>query len=629
MADIRCLICDHVNDASAERCWYCQALLRGKPAISMQEDKPDPHMETPELSVEATGENGTPKNANDLQLVEEVPDWLARIRKLKEQEGGASEPESEEPAADEEIPIWLKSLRGIDSDSLEIEPVENPLKDEEESQVATPFQAAEGEISEQLESLSGEAVADGGVLASVFNEDISRDGRSLVKNVINKPGESDTPFEAVTTEPEDTPVAEPDLPIFVDDLPEWLSSEKDVIEKIASPPPSHQEKPSAPAGGKIERGMLPAWLKAIRPLDAVAPAVNAGNLQVPVEEHGILAGIEGTLRAVDLTSQENRPASNQQELHVTPAQLRNAELFHSLLQAEPPTSVVKTTGQIPPGRNKQFRIIIAVVLLLAIFIPFLLRSITAIIPVLYSQEVVDTLSFIEELPADKPVMVAAQFEAGLAGELAWAAEPVIEHLVSHGVPMALTSTNVTGYAILQEQLNRAAENATNYPVDEKVVNLGYLPGGTIGLISLVSDLQQTLPFSTELTPAWELPAIANVNTLSEFSAVLILTDNPEIARAWVEQAGRAVSPPPLMAVVSAQAAPLVQPYYDSGQIKGYIAGISGALTYELIRQVPGKASSTYSSYQLAILTAALLVFIGGMVTLILSSGADTKKKGGS
>jgi len=161
------------------------------------------------------------------------------------------------------------------------------------------------------------------------------------------------------------------------------------------------------------------------------------------------------------------------------------------------------------------------------------------------------------------------------------------------------------------------------------VNLGYLPGGTIGLLSLVSDLQQTLPFSTELTPAWELPAIDNVNTLSEFSAVLILTDNPEIARAWVEQAGRAVSPPPLLAVVSAQAAPLVQPYYDSGQIKGYIAGISGALTYELIRQVPGKASSTYSSYQLAILTAALLVFIGGMVTLILSTSADMKKKGGS
>jgi hypothetical protein len=86
----------------------------------------------------------------------------------------------------------------------------------------------------------------------------------------------------------------------------------------------------------------------------------------------------------------------------------------------------------------------------------------------------------------------------------------------------------------------------------------------------------------------------------------------------VEQTGRAVSPPPLLAVVSAQAAPLIQPYYDSSQIKGYVAGANGALIYELIRQVPGKAASAYSSYQLALLTAALLVFLGGMVTLILS-----------
>jgi hypothetical protein len=268
-----------------------------------------------------------------------------------------------------------------------------------------------------------------------------------------------------------------------------------------------------------------------------------------------------------------------------------------------------------------------ILILLAVILPFFSRSFSGIIPVLYSSEVVDSLNLLQELPVDKPVLVAAHFEASLAGELSWTAQPVLEHLVSRGIPMALTSTNVIGFAILEEQVRQAAGENSGYVLEEKVVDLGYLPGGTIGLTSLVSDPLTALPFTTDLKPSREQSVIENVDSLSDFGALILLTDSPEIARSWVEQAGRADSPPPMIAVVSAQAAPLLQPYYDSGQINGYIAGLNGAVSYELLRSVPGQASTTFGSYQVTLLLVALIIFVGGAASLIISSVSVPKKKG--
>ena len=58
-----------------------------------------------------------------------------------------------------------------------------------------------------------------------------------------------------------------------------------------------------------------------------------------------------------------------------------------------------------------------------------------------------------------------------------------------------------------------------------------------------------------------------------------------------------------------------------------MAGSSGALAYQMIRQVPGKASTTFASYQFALFIAALLIFLGGVVSLVTTTGAAAHKKG--
>ena len=79
--------------------------------------------------------------------------------------------------------------------------------------------------------------------------------------------------------------------------------------------------------------------------------------------------------------------------------------------------------------------------------------------------------------------------------------------------------------------------------------------------------------------AWQLPPLQGVQKLSDFAAILILTDNADSGRAWIEQTGSAIGNTPLLMVISAQAEPMLLPYYDSGQIKGLVTGLAGGEAY--------------------------------------------------
>ena len=610
MADIRCLICNRMNDASAKRCWYCRSPLPGHKEPPVRDEQGEEDTPESEPQEEIPAKVDFPEGAAENPLGA-VPEWLAHIRTLKAQDEAETRKESAVESENHVVPGWLENLRSGEQDLKAEAGGEKALLEEHESEGKT---LADDRLDETR--IEGTDAGEPGE-----NVDKPAGGEAL-QPAAAAPLESPEPHQI-------QPAGEAVFPIHVEDLPEWLSSETDILERITSQEEQNGTSPSSQDENKLADGVLPAWLKAMRPLEALSPAALKADISPDTADEGILSGISGTLRSLGLKDREVKLPSNPHELVVTPLQQKNSELLYRLTNpgSEGTSPRTEVGGHSP--RRRIFKLLIAVILLLAVLLPLGFRSLPVVIPVLFPKEVVDTLGFIEEIPAGKPVLIAAQFEAGLAGELAWTSEPVIEHLVSRGIPLALVSTNVSGYAILEEQMRRAAASMPGYLFDDKVVNLGYLPGGTIGLISLVSDVRAALPYSTDLEPAWVSSPIENMLTLSDFAAVVLLTDNAEIVRAWVEQSGRAEPAPSLLAVVSAQAAPLVQPYYDSGQIQGLVAGSSGALSYQMIRQVPGKASAMYSSYQFAVLSTALLIFLGGAVSLITSSATGVKKKGGT
>ncbi len=662
MADIRCLICNRVNDSSAEHCWYCHTILP-KPTGPLTQKERD---KLASLKNKITSENNNvpeppveePKKTPPAgSTEEEVPEWLARIRRLK-QADELDQPYRPSDWIDEDQPDWLVKLQqpvveetpetaetstpagkfkkpALD-ESLQIHNLPRESDDSEEYiasllNAITPAASVDrlrtpgGELEELVENGVDNQSAQIQPLpaGSEDRDDLESDALSAGVEIpvyIEEPAQEPEP--AVNTEP----AQELPFPLFVDNLPDWLSTEETTKESSIEGKLDADITAGEISEQKIEKGQLPAWLQSLRPSAARSIEESASESTPVLDDRGVLAGIAGTLPGANLSGRVIKPVDFAQELRATAQQRKNADLFQSLLQA-PDEPVVMSTDQktaSPAGRFVRF--IVTILVLLAVILPILLPGFSVIVPVLFPTEVVNTLGTIQALSADKPVLVAAHFEAGLAGEIDWTAQPVLKQLVSRGIPLALTSTNVQGFTVLQDMVAQAIGNDPVYSMDVNVMNLGYLPGGSIGMGALVNDPLKTLPFTTDLQPVGESAVFGALNSLSDLGALIILTDNPEFARIWVEQVDGGNAGLPILAVVSSQAAPLVQPYFASGQINGYISGMSGALFYEMLTMRAGSATARFNSYQLSLLLVAVLIFAGGTVSLILASPHSAKKK---
>ncbi len=414
-----------------------------------------------------------------------------------------------------------------------------------------------------------------------------------------------------------------------DDLPDWLSADLSVSEEKIEKPTAVKPEQETPPSGKLERAQLPAWLHAIRPVESMMPLGSEASPKVEEEKgEGILSGIEGVLHSSDLSTQITKPHVHISGLEVSQQQQKNASLFASLFEETAKEPALEVPGKQQSRGSTILRTLITLLILAAVIVPFFSSVPLGIIPVLFPSEVVNAFSEIQALPAGKPVLVAAHFEAGLAGELGWVSHPILEHLLARNVPMVVISTNSIGSAVLDGKIQEAASSQPGYSLSDQYLNLGYLPGGTLGILSLTRDLRQTVPYSADLQPAWQKLAFQNIYQFSDFGAVIVLTDNGDFAKSWVEQMGIIPNNPPILAVVSAQASPMAQPYYDSGQIKGFVAGMNGSLAYEQIMQRSSSATEDFSSFQIALLIVAIVIFLGGAVTLILPSSQGSNKEGG-
>lgn len=712
MADIRCLICNRVNDASAERCWYCNTMLPKPtgPLILHEREKlanlrkktpagdeaqPEPPTETPEIIPDQ-------KSA----IEEEIPDWLARIRKLKQEDEQVQE-KPQPDWLDDDQPEWLRNLQAADNPELPTtQPVVNSLNRPAKPAFDESLVIHELPVTDDLDDIfpiPGLDQTDESTFEGVFEEIAEKPAEEVAEvptdNIAQEPVEEvvDQPVEEVVEEPAESfreqvipqeleipldlseepiaqenpvpldseefiefdslfpteeqlsslkgivesemPVDEPvenappaagvPFPILVDDLPEWLAKAEPIQEHPVEPDQVEEPLIEDQARKKLEKGRLPAWLQSLRPVAAVIDTPEPARISPVVEEQGVLAGISGTLPGVELADRGVKPQTFTSGLRVLPAQQRNAEIFRSLLQPEEAILAENVSIKSVSPMNIFVRVLVGTLILLAVIVPIILSGYSGVIPVLYPAEVVNSHTTVDTLQIEKPVLLVAHFEAGLAGEISWTAQPVLHHLVARGVPMVLTSTNVVGFAMLQDMVSRAAGANTGYVTADKVVEMGYLPGGAIGLGALVSDPRAALPFTTALKPIGDIPSLRNIAALTDYGALILITDNPEFARSWVEQVDQDNTALPMLAVVSAQAAPMIQPYADSGQIDGYVSGINGAVVYEILQMRAGSASNRFGSYQLSLLAVAVIIFFGGVISLILNSVSQPKKRGES
>ena len=224
-------------------------------------------------------------------------------------------------------------------------------------------------------------------------------------------------------------------------------------------------------------------------------------------------------------------------------------------------------------------------------------------------------SAVANIPENSHVLVVIDYEPALAGEMEATSGPLLDQMILLRHPrLSFLSTSPNGSALAERlmtstNINQPSPLGLGYNKGEHYFNLGYLPGGASGVLEFVGSPRTAIPS-------------AAVERLSEFSAIVVLTDHAESGRIWVEQLSAlkqvdpALTNQPLLIVSSAQAGPLLQPYVSSRQITGMVSGLSDAATYEFINNSrPGIARTYWDIFGVGLMTAIAAITLGSLWSL--------------
>jgi hypothetical protein len=228
--------------------------------------------------------------------------------------------------------------------------------------------------------------------------------------------------------------------------------------------------------------------------------------------------------------------------------------------------------------------------------------------------VIDTFNLIGNLPAGSPVLVVIDYQPALAGELEAASSPLFNQLLFRGARVTFISTSITGPALAENFIQTLRPE---YASNQEYVNLGYLPGGAAGVVYFAADPVSAIP-SGPLASPWEQAPLQGIDGLDDFAAVIVMTDDTDTGRIWIEQLrypGAPLADLPMVMVVSAQAEPMIWPYYDSGQVDGLVAGLAGGRYYMQLTQT-GFPPRYWSAFSAGIILAILAILIGGLWSVL-------------
>jgi hypothetical protein len=351
----------------------------------------------------------------------------------------------------------------------------------------------------------------------------------------------------------------------------------------------------------------------MRPVESVisdAPSVEGQ----PTEREGPLAGLRGVIPVAPIGS-SRRPKAISLKLQASDEQQSAAGILEQVLAAEVNPRPLRTSSVVASQQNLRWALtaLFLLVLSVMVFVNTQSMPISASLPVAVS----NASNAVVSLPPNSSVLIVIDYEPALAGEMEAVSGPLLDQLALSSRPrLNFISTSANGSALVSRLLMNTgvglpAPNGLDYKTGVDYFNLGYLPGGSSGVLEFVEF------------PSSAIPNVNNVNVFSEFAAVIVLTDHAESGRVWVEQldARKQLDPSlvnqSLLVVASAQAGPLLQPYVSSGQITGMVSGLSDAARYEYVNNSrPGLARRYWDSFGVGILLAILSITLGGLWGLV-------------
>jgi hypothetical protein len=197
-----------------------------------------------------------------------------------------------------------------------------------------------------------------------------------------------------------------------------------------------------------------------------------------------------------------------------------------------------------------------------------------------SKEVEAAYQVIDAIPPNSnPVLVSFDYDPASAAELTPMAVAVLRHCFQKGIRVLVVSLQYSGQGagIASDVVPRiAAEYGRVKNVDWAF--LGFQPNAFFAMLQMGESIPRTFPRDYYGTPVGEIPLMQSIQNYDQIPAVFTMASTA-VGEYWIVYAGTRYGVK-IVAGLTAVYVADIQPYFQTGQLKGILGGLKGAAEYE-------------------------------------------------
>jgi hypothetical protein len=248
-------------------------------------------------------------------------------------------------------------------------------------------------------------------------------------------------------------------------------------------------------------------------------------------------------------------------------------------------------------------------ILLVILVPLL---VPIGLPIRVSREVQSAYDAITKIPDGSKVYLAADYDPGSMPELQPMTLATLQHLFSKNCKVIGACLWPGGPPLLEDALVKVGEERFGKKYGLDFVNLGYKPGNEVVMVSVGRSIPATFPADFYGTPVDSLPIMHGVRNLHDVAIVVNISAGYPGTKEWVQQVQSRYHVT-LVAGCTAVSAPEYYPYFQSGQLSGFLGGLAGAAEYEILVGKPGTATRGMDAQSLGHIAIIIFIILGNVL----------------
>lgn len=224
--------------------------------------------------------------------------------------------------------------------------------------------------------------------------------------------------------------------------------------------------------------------------------------------------------------------------------------------------------------------------------------------------------YVEGLPAGSRVLCSFDYDPGSKAELNPMCIAVLEHLMMNGHKPVIITLWSTAPALVERNVNLICRDKYGKQYGTDYVYLGLKEGREAVMVAMGKSIRSTFPVDFYRTPVEQLPLMSGVENYEQFEALINVSAGYPGTKEYVQYVTSRFDIP-MLSGSSAVSVPEYSAYFQSGQLRGLLTGITGAAEYETLINKPGLAMTSMDGQTMGHFVIIAFILFGNIVYFIV------------